>query len=324
MRIYLPNKANILVPHFLTQVCQPFNSYLPMANICQYDFQDGQILLQELSSELFSIASYEAFLKAELIIEFELPHSLTALFFTLNGSVTIKQLNIPKYVQDSGQYVLAYCPANTKLGIVLPRGNTTLFRIDYKEETLRELSEDYLLIQTMLLEAQKESPFSRRLYSAPIDPFVRLSIRQIFEYGETKSERSLFIYARCIDLLRHYVHSIHPQQWDEATDERSTIAQLIKITVYIDQHLDTALSKHSIAKRHNTSIRSLERHFMQYYRQSIGKYILLRRMSKAQEMLKETSISLLDISLSVGYSELTNFTRAFKTFYGYLPSHLRK
>jgi AraC-like DNA-binding protein len=53
-------------------------------------------------------------------------------------------------------------------------------------------------------------------------------------------------------------------------------------------------------------------------------YLQSLRMGKAAQMLKETSLSVTEIALTLGYPELYSFTRSFKKYFGISPKGYRK
>ena len=56
---------------------------------------------------------------------------------------------------------------------------------------------------------------------------------------------------------------------------------------------------------------------------TVRDYILQLRMTKAKELMKDSSLKLLDIALAVGYEDAAHFNRAFKNVTGVSPSMYR-
>lgn len=57
---------------------------------------------------------------------------------------------------------------------------------------------------------------------------------------------------------------------------------------------------------------------------SIQQYLVTYRMKIAATLIKETTQSIQDISLAVGYSDIFTFSKAFKKYYNVSPSDFRK
>nr|WP_047169516.1 AraC family transcriptional regulator [Sphingomonas sp. Y57] len=74
------------------------------------------------------------------------------------------------------------------------------------------------------------------------------------------------------------------------------------------------------AAMNRTKLRSL---FKQIYGTTISEYRTFLLMKKAEEMLRQTEMSVAEISYSLGYSDVSGFAVAFKKFFGHRPSSVR-
>jgi AraC family transcriptional regulator len=88
---------------------------------------------------------------------------------------------------------------------------------------------------------------------------------------------------------------------------------------YVDAHLAEPMTLAEIA-----SVAGLTRmHFAAQFRAATGlrphEYLLRRRVERAQDMFARTSMSIVDVALSVGFQNQSHFTRIFKRFVGEPP-----
>jgi AraC-like DNA-binding protein len=91
--------------------------------------------------------------------------------------------------------------------------------------------------------------------------------------------------------------------------------------------IDTNLSELSlaeIAKKSGLSARNFNRLFIMDVGVTPKDYLILRRIEKAKELLKETKMTVTDISMEVGYNSLSKFIGTFKKIEGALPSDFRR
>jgi AraC-like DNA-binding protein len=68
----------------------------------------------------------------------------------------------------------------------------------------------------------------------------------------------------------------------------------------------------------------LKNGFKQLYGNTVFGLLFEERMQQAKVMLVDPEISIKELSMTVGYKNLSNFTSAFKKRFGYPPSFERK
>lgn len=94
--------------------------------------------------------------------------------------------------------------------------------------------------------------------------------------------------------------------------------------LYIDAHLDEALTIEEVARAFHISAFYFHRMFTHIVGKSMAAYIRARRLKKACELIAETDIHLTEIALECGFDTLPAFSRAFKREYGMAPSEYRR
>jgi AraC family transcriptional regulator len=92
---------------------------------------------------------------------------------------------------------------------------------------------------------------------------------------------------------------------------------------YIESNLSRELTLSELAGITNLSLH----HFARMFKQTIGvaphRYVLERRVQRAKEMLCTSSASLVEISLSVGFSSQSHFTSTFHRMVGATPTEFQ-
>ena len=93
---------------------------------------------------------------------------------------------------------------------------------------------------------------------------------------------------------------------------------------YFEAEIDKPVSLAAVA----SSVGLSRMHFAAQFRAATGmrphEYLLRRRIERAQEVLAETSMSLVDIALSVGFQTQSHFTTVFKRYAGQPPRAWRE
>lgn len=95
------------------------------------------------------------------------------------------------------------------------------------------------------------------------------------------------------------------------------------VKIYIEKHYRNASLKEAAKLvRMNTSY--LSNFFKQKTGQNFYHYLLMVRMQKASDQLKDIHNKIYDVSYNVGYSNPKNFTRTFKNHFGKTPMEFRR
>ena len=100
--------------------------------------------------------------------------------------------------------------------------------------------------------------------------------------------------------------------------------RLRRVTEYIEANLAESVTLGDLAE-----VAGLTRmYFAAQFRATTGlpphEYLLRRRIERAQEMLAEGTLSLVEIALSVGFQTQSHFTTVFKRFAGQPPRAWRQ
>jgi AraC family transcriptional regulator len=99
--------------------------------------------------------------------------------------------------------------------------------------------------------------------------------------------------------------------------------RLKRVLEYVDKNLAAKVTLQDMA-----AVAGLSRmHFAAQFRAAVGdrphEYLLRRRIERAQELLKQAEVALVDIALTVGFQTQAHFTTVFKRFVGDTPYQWR-
>jgi AraC family transcriptional regulator len=99
--------------------------------------------------------------------------------------------------------------------------------------------------------------------------------------------------------------------------------RLRRVIDYIASNLDKELSLSDLAGLSGAS----PHYFGDLFRQSTGmsphRYVLVRRIERARELLRNPSLNVLDVALQTGFSDQSHFTKVFRRIVGMTPSQYR-
>ena len=102
-----------------------------------------------------------------------------------------------------------------------------------------------------------------------------------------------------------------------------TRSQARRVLDYIESHLSRHLTLGELARIAGLSLH----HFARMFKRTVGmaphRYVLERRLERAKGMLRSTGTSLVEISLSTGFSSQSHFTSTFRRLVGPTPTEFQ-
>lgn len=150
--------------------------------------------------------------------------------------------------------------------------------------------------------------------------YIIITAYSHFEYAQT----SLRLGAK--DIL---LKPIEPEQFLETMQRvlgyRYSDNQLFNsILEYVNNSYKEELELKECAEKFHTSASYVARMFKKYYSVSFITYVNNLRIKKAQELLKDTNLSIKEVAYKVGYNNLNYFYRVFKKNTGVTPNMYKK
>lgn len=102
------------------------------------------------------------------------------------------------------------------------------------------------------------------------------------------------------------------------------LSVLITALEVVEKNLCGRFTVEDLARECYVSVSGLQKMFSYVFGFSVGEYLLRRRLSAAAHELVNTNKSITDIALNFRYASPEAFSRAFRKFWGILPSAYRK
>jgi AraC-like DNA-binding protein len=101
------------------------------------------------------------------------------------------------------------------------------------------------------------------------------------------------------------------------------VAFLRRAKDYVDRSYAQPLDVAALARQAHVSSAHFSRRFKEAYGESPHQYVLTRRVERAQELLRNTDLSVTEICLDVGFQSLGSFSSAFSRVTGMTPTAYR-
>jgi transcriptional regulator GlxA family with amidase domain len=101
-------------------------------------------------------------------------------------------------------------------------------------------------------------------------------------------------------------------------------APLLRVIGRMEQTIENPETRESLAHLANISLRQLERLFRQHLGRSLGEHYLRLRLDRARDLLRQTSLSVMETALACGFANPSHFSRSYRERFGHAPRDERR
>jgi AraC-like DNA-binding protein len=320
MRAILPEVQGTFNDHISNKEFRSLK--IPFAQTSEIIADFGTIIFQHYESRDITLGHYFTMIKTPVEVQISFDRPVLMLSYILDGSVDYLDKGLTgNTLVNAGTFHLCYeSPAIHPLR--LGEGYMENFYIGLSEHYIESMDEaDW---HTKELADAIKGRFSIALHTPfyKITSRMRKVIREVMSYQGAHID--LFLKSKLPELIMLYLSSAAleagPQVIIKDNKER-----LEELRSYIDDNLDKPLAVRSLASRAGLSETVLHKQFRQLFGLPIYKYILERRMLKAQQMLTSPlSHSVEKIAMECGYANKSNFVNAFKKRFGKSTNYYRQ
>jgi transcriptional regulator GlxA family with amidase domain len=125
-------------------------------------------------------------------------------------------------------------------------------------------------------------------------------------------------------LHTHVREGIGPQRMDlrfrlDVADEK-----VLLVLHAMEANLDAPLTRGELAEVAELSLRQLERAFRTHLGRGVHEHYLALRLGRARQLLRESSLPILDVAVATGFESASHFSTVFRTTFGVPPSQARR
>lgn len=101
-------------------------------------------------------------------------------------------------------------------------------------------------------------------------------------------------------------------------------SRLLRALKAMETHVEAPLSRDDLASIAGVSLRQLERSFRSQLGHGVHEHYLALRLGRSRQLLRETSLSILEVAVATGFSSASQFARAFRRRFGCRPRETRQ
>ena len=124
-------------------------------------------------------------------------------------------------------------------------------------------------------------------------------------------------------LHTHIREGMGPQRMDLRLRLGIADEKLLRVLRRMEGNIEAPQSRAELARIAGVSVRQLERLFRRHLGHGIHRQYSSMRLERARQLLRETTLPVLDVAIATGFSSSSQFARAYKRTFGEPPSRTR-
>ncbi|WP_321413792.1 AraC family transcriptional regulator [uncultured Desulfobacter sp.] len=236
----------------------------------------------------------------------------------------------------AGEFDVSFMPSKTQSNI--RAGQSGLYTYPQDIEISEYLPVDHMLRIYLMLEGDLLSSFTQGdedYFSPVIKSFekkrsnrmvhatthlMRAVLYQILHCPYCGKARHLYLESKAMELLSHKLAQLQPSYICPGNElKHSDYDRVIYAAKSLVDNLDNPPNTKELARSVGLSCSKLNRYFRRVYGVTPFEYLRNHRLQTAMQLLQSGEINVTEAALSVGYANLSYFSKAFKTMFGVPP-----
>nr|WP_319395827.1 AraC family transcriptional regulator [uncultured Desulfobacter sp.] len=239
----------------------------------------------------------------------------------------------------AGEFGLSIMSSKTRSNI--RAGQSGFFTFPQDIEITEHLPADHLLRIYLMLEGEMLSSFTQgdEDYFSPVvksfekkrsdrvvhstTALMRAILYQILHCPYCGKARHIYLESKAMELISHKLAQLHPSFICPGNQlKQSDYDRIIHAAELLVNNMDNPPDTTELASSVGLSRAKLHRCFRRVHGVSPFEYLRNHRLKTAMQLLQSGKINVTEAALSVGYANLSYFSKAFKTMFGVPPGEL--
>lgn len=126
---------------------------------------------------------------------------------------------------------------------------------------------------------------------------------------------------------RHFFHEIRgafeTSSFDDSRNSQHPDEDIIQVQLWLQDNLNRDIQLPQVAEQFGMSTRSLNRRFKAATGESPIQFLQSTRLENAKDLLQTSNLSVAEVAYKVGYQDVSNFSKRFKSMMSTTPSGYR-
>ena len=285
----------------------------------------GAILIREMWEDDYRIWRTDFNCERETHLTVSAPlHSSIGLSYVLKNALHYHVQGLGERVTRRHEYNMTYIP-NVECEYYLKRQEYAAFGVQFAPGYLQRWSDSFPLLHQFLERTAAGNAVTMKDINPVLTGDMLVIIRDLQQGTYTGALRKMYLEAKVLELLRLSLDRMsRPAHRTGIHLRESDRTQVRAVHEYITQHSDHPGSLAELARRAGINDHKLNAGFKELYGTTVIAFVIGLRLQKAMTLLLETDLPIKVIAAQAGYSDLPNFTAAFRKKFGSPPSAIRK
>ena len=160
-----------------------------------------------------------------------------------------------------------------------------------------------------------------------MDSDLQCAVREIFSLGPGAPLDRLYLEGKALELIALRLDRLMVEAAQRPSPVRLDHAEIARVHDAHD-HLVRDLADppplKTLCRQHGLNLNKLQHGFHHLYGKSVYGYLREYRLQRARQLLEAAEMNVSQVAWSVGYVNVSHFTRAYKGRFGLLPKHVRR
>jgi len=299
-------------------------SFLEVSEVKRTNFADGvkdDNLIISLSDICVSEIEIDSLTEIDFFVQINKPVIEMMFFISSKSTFYLNDVKNPISIENN-QHNIFYNPQDGYRSIwEAGKGQKVITITLYPDVFIKYLDAKLFHKFLKAIEQHKNAVlFNQNL---TITPRMYVLLDEIVKNQHVHGARRLYIENCIYELMFLQIEQFSNLKKTNITRIPNNIEKkIVEAKELIDQNLSSPYSILNLAKEVGINDYHLKKGFKELYNNTVYLYTTQKRMEKAKHLLLKQDLNVNEVAYMLGYNDATNFSAAFKKFYGYTPGKI--
>ncbi|WP_159478009.1 AraC family transcriptional regulator [Dyadobacter sp. 3J3] len=273
---------------------------------------------QQWVGENFIVQILVLDVKKTLAAELAVKNTNTIFFYVLKGYFQCKSKQQTFQIRNGEFSILGAQPERYELRLV--PGSHVYFFFYLRQELTEKLAGEYTVLLQLFNKSRDHeiTAYGGGKVNRQINR-IMFKLKQIVPDGKITDHKAEGLLLELVGLCQHW------KEDQDSVPTKTTRDLVQEVRGYVDsQTLEGTVTIKEVADIFSLTPERLGQVFGDLFGVSLREYIVTVRMNEAYRLLTQHSMSVTDVAETLGYTSPFNFSRRFKSHFGYPPSDAAK